>query len=76
MKRLIDRKFKEWKKSRRRKPLIVRGVRQVGKTYSIRQFGKNEFENLVSVDLERNTTIHRLFEGNLGIKQILSDLEI
>lgn len=76
MKRFIDKELKDWKESSRRKPLIVRGVRQVGKTYSIKQFGSSEFENLAYIDLERNTNIRRIFEGNLQAKQILSDLEI
>jgi predicted AAA+ superfamily ATPase len=76
MKRLLDKELKTWKESPRRKPLIVRGARQVGKTYSIKQFGTSEFENLAFIDFERNVDIRRIFEGNLSAKQILSDLEI
>lgn len=46
MQRLIDSHLREWKDSRQRKPLIVRGARQVGKTHSIVEFGRNCFKNL------------------------------
>lgn len=76
MKRLIDRKLREWKDSSRRKPLIVRGARQVGKTYSVVQFGEQSFENLATVDLERNRDLHRIFTPDLNPKRIMSELEI
>ena len=63
MKRFIDQGLRKWKKARRRKPLIVRGARQVGKTYSVRQFGKDCFDALAIVNLERNPDWHRIFEG-------------
>ena len=76
MKRFIDQGLRKWKKARRRKPLIVRGARQVGKTYSVRQFGKDCFDALAVVNLERNPDWHRIFEGNLHPKRICANLEI
>ncbi len=76
MERLIESELSKWKVSKRRKPLILRGARQVGKTYSLRKFGENHFDTIVMVNLERNTDWHRVFEGNLGAKRICSDLEI
>lgn len=76
MKRFIDQELKRWKESRRRKPLILRGARQVGKTYSVRQFGKDYFDNVALVDLERNRGWHRIFDGDLNAKRICADLEI
>ncbi|MBW2020493.1 MAG: AAA family ATPase, partial [Deltaproteobacteria bacterium] len=58
MRRFIDRELNEWKESRRRKPLVLRGVRQVGKTYSVKQFGQNSFDTMALVDLERNPGWH------------------
>ncbi|HBI22678.1 MAG TPA: hypothetical protein DDX84_00325 [Nitrospiraceae bacterium] len=52
MKRFIDQELKRWKEGRRRKPLILRGARQVGKTYSVRQFGKDCFDNVALVNLQ------------------------
>ncbi|MBU0568390.1 AAA family ATPase [bacterium] len=76
MKRFIDRELKKWKESKRRKPLILRGARQVGKTYSLRQFGQDHFDSVAFFDLERNPDWHRVFNGNLQAKRICADLEI
>src|SRR3990172_12288711 len=76
MKRFIDQELKRWKDGSRRKPLILRGARQFGKTYSVRQFGKDYFDNVALVDLERNRGWHRIFDEDLNAKRICSDLEI
>ena len=76
MRRFIDEKLRQWKNSRRRKPLILRGARQVGKTWSLKEFGKNRFESLALVDLERNPSLRRLFDGDLGAARICADLEV
>ncbi|CAN2041397.1 ATP-binding protein [Candidatus Magnetomoraceae bacterium gMMP-15] len=76
MKRFIDQELIKWKKSKRRKPLIIRGARQVGKTYSIKEFAQNSFNNLALVDLERNPDWHRVFNENLNAIRICTDLEI
>ncbi len=76
MKRLIENKLLDWKNSQRRKPLIVRGARQVGKTYSVEKFGREAFNNLVTVDLEKNRDLHGIFSGDLDPYRIMSELEI
>ncbi len=53
MKRDIDHTLRTWKKEAHRYPILLRGARQVGKTYSVRQFGKAEFENMVEVNFEQ-----------------------
>ena len=76
MKRFIDKDLKKWKEKKRRKPLILRGARQVGKTYSVMRFGEDSFDNVAVVNLERNPEWHRIFDGNLDAKGISADLEI
>ena len=76
MKRFIDQELINWKNSRRRKPLIIRGARQVGKTFSLKQFGVSYFDNIAIIDLERNPGWHRVFNGDLNVKRICADLEI
>lgn len=76
MKRFIESALIDWKSSPRRKPLILRGARQVGKTYSLKHFGKEYFgENVVFVDLEKHPEWQALFTKNLDAKRILSELE-
>jgi predicted AAA+ superfamily ATPase len=76
MKRFIDQELLKWKHRKRRKPLIVRGARQVGKTYSIRSFGESHFDMFVPADMERNPELHHIFSGKLDARQIIADLEI
>jgi predicted AAA+ superfamily ATPase len=74
MKRLILQSLIDWK-NRKRKPLIIRGARQVGKSYIIKYFGENYFENYVEINLEKEPEIIALFKSN-KISQIIKLLEI
>jgi len=76
LRRLVERTLLEWKTAWRRKPLIVRGARQVGKTYSIEKFGRDCFDDLLAVDLERNRQAHRAFGEDIGAENVLSQLEV
>jgi predicted AAA+ superfamily ATPase len=76
MLRFIDEELLRWKDGTRRKPLILRGARQVGKTWSLKEFGKNSFESIALVDLERNPPLRKLFDGDLNASRICSDLEV
>jgi len=76
MQRFIDNDLKAWKNRARRKPLIIRGARQVGKTYSVKRFAETDFENCALVDLEKNPDWHRVFEENLNVQRICSDLGV
>jgi predicted AAA+ superfamily ATPase len=76
MKRLLDTVLLEWKNSSRRKPLIVRGARQVGKTYTISVFGSAYFKNFVVIDFERNPKFRNIFENDLQPSRILNELEL
>ena len=61
LKRDIYRTLLEWKNEERRQPLLLRGARQIGKTYLIEQFGKNEFENFVDINFERRPELKDIF---------------
>lgn len=77
MKRLIESHLNRWKEDRRRKPLILRGARQVGKTYTVEKFGSEAFGgDFVAVDLEKHPEWRSLFEKNLEAKRILAELEL
>jgi len=76
MKRLAEKKVLEWKDSSRRKPLIIRGARQVGKTWLVENFLAKQFDSFVKIDLEKRRDIHTYFEGNLDPKTILTYLEL
>lgn len=76
MRRIVEQKLLDWKGSTRRKPLIVRGARQVGKTWLVENVLAKEFENLAKIDLEERTDLHVHFSGSLDPKEILEALEI
>ena len=77
MKRNITDFFIKWKSHPRRKPLLVRGARQVGKSYSITHFGKTHFDGeLHIVNLEKQLNWHKIFEEDLDAVRILHELEI
>ena len=77
MKRIITSKLLSWKNQSSRKPLIVRGARQVGKSWSISDFGEKHFEGqLHLVNLEKRLDWHGVFEQNLDAVRILQELEI
>ena len=76
MKRLAEKQILAWKKSSRRKPLIIRGARQVGKTWLVREVLAKKFDHFVVVDLESRRDLHRYFERNLEPAEILRGLEV
>lgn len=73
--RSIDKVLTEWKDERRRKPLLLRGVRQCGKTSAVRELAKS-FRNYVEVNLEKQPELNPLFEGDLDVDVIVRRLEL
>ena len=76
MKRLIESQLLSWKNSPRRKPLVIRGARQVGKTYTVTGFGRANFNSCLVVDFERNPEFRKIFENNLQPSRIINELEL
>ncbi len=76
MKRWVEKQALSWKKSSRRKPLIVRGARQVGKTWLVENVLAGQFEIFIKIDLEKRRDLHVHFAGSLEPKTILSYLEL
>lgn len=76
MKRKIENQLLAWKnKGAKRKPLILNGARQVGKTYILRKFGAEQFENVVYMNLEINQTVASFFDTHISPEKILRYLE-
>ncbi len=66
----------QWKKSTRRKPLLLQGARQVGKTWLINHFGKKEYQDYVYLNFEQNPNLRSLFTGALSPKSILQNISL
>ncbi|QVL54769.1 MAG: ATP-binding protein [Simkaniaceae bacterium] len=73
MKRTIFDKLFAWKEDQKRKPLIVRGVRQVGKTYILKKFGER-YQRCHYINFEKDSKLLKIFEKDLDPKRILDDL--
>jgi len=71
----MDKILLSWKTDPDRKPLLIRGARQVGKSSTIEYFGRH-FEYFIAVNFERNKTLKTLFDGDLDVKEICLKLSI
>ncbi len=72
-------KYKEllkWKADINRKPLVLEGARQVGKTFLVKQFGKKEYKNFVYLNFEQSKDLQLLFKGNLIPKEIINKIAL
>ena len=65
-----------WKNASSRKPLIIRGARQVGKTWLMKEFGNTQYAQVVYVNFEKNKRLMSLFENDFDIKRIITALQI
>ncbi|HBI22605.1 MAG TPA: hypothetical protein DDY37_08550, partial [Legionella sp.] len=75
MKRIIDHFLLKWKHNSHRKSLLLRGARQVGKTYSVRKLGTT-YDDFVEINFELRTDAHGIFEKNLDPHRILRELSL
>jgi len=76
LKRLITSELVKWKNSKYRKPLILKGVRQCGKTYILKEFGSQYYEDIAYFDFEKNPAIVEKFEQDLDPERIITELGI
>jgi len=69
-------KLIKWKKNKNKKPLIIRGARQVGKTWLMREFGEKNYKNFAYINFDRNTRMEQLFSGDMNIERIIQGLKL
>ena len=74
MKRIAYKQLLKWKTYSKRKPLIIKGARQVGKTYLVNEFGKNEYSNYFYFNFEKEPDLASLFQRNLDPLKIIENL--
>ena len=68
--------LKKWKSSKNRKPLIVRGARQVGKTWIMKEFGRRFYEKCAYINFDDNKRMENLFENGFDLDRIIQGLKI
>ena len=68
--------LREWKNRKNRKPLIIEGARQVGKTWLMKEFGRQEYANTVYINFDSNSRMAELFSADFDITRIIRGIEI
>lgn len=68
--------LRNWKHKKNRKPLIIEGARQVGKTWIMKEFGRQEYQNIVYINFDSNARVAELFSADLNTQRILRGIEI
>lgn len=76
MERKAMKKLYAWKDKKSRKPLIIRGARQVGKTWLMKKFGESAYDKMVYINFDNNQQMKNLFDQDLDIQRIVTGLEM
>lgn len=76
MRRLLYNDLMEWKQSNNRKPMILKGVRQCGKTWLLKEFGRNNYDDVAYFNFEGNVALQERFSQDLNVTRIIEELSI
>lgn len=76
MKREYSKELVKWRDSSRRKPLLITGVRQCGKTHTLKEFGNTCFDNVCYVNLESSSNYAAIFDYDFDVKRIIREIEL
>ena len=76
MERFLNEKLKIWKNQTARKPLLLKGARQVGKTWLLENFGRLNFKKYLLFDFTESKELHQIFENNLSPLELIRDLSV
>ena len=76
LKRKITEFLKQWKATKRNECLLVRGARQIGKTFIIEDFGHNDYESFVEINFELQPSLKTAFEGDLTVPEMIKRISV
>lgn len=76
MERTLLVKLEQWKNKKKRKPLIIQGARQVGKTWIMKEFGARYFKNTIYINFDNNEIMKQVFEMDFDVARIISAIKI
>ena len=76
MERLLNAQLKQWRQNPKRKPLVLKGVRQCGKTWLLKEFGEQNYPDAAVFNFEENPSLCSIFEQDLDVKRILLELGV
>ena len=66
----------KWKKSKSRKPLIIQGARQVGKTWLMKEFGRREYEQVAYINFESSDSLKSIFKDDFDVSRLITAFQI
>ncbi len=76
LKRKIENQLLKWKNNKNRKPLLVRGIRQCGKTFSVKKFAEENYKSVIYINFQKNDQYNKIFEHSLEIDDIKIQMSI
>lgn len=76
MYRIAIEKLYKWKESKRRKPLIIEGARQVGKTWLMKEFGEKAYQDTIYINFDSNSRMSELFSEDLNVDRLIMGIEL
>ena len=76
LKRKITDKLLEWKSQKKNECLMVKGARQIGKTYTIRHFGKENYKSYIEINFEENPNYKEIFDGSLEVNELIQKISL
>ena len=76
MERFALASLSKWKKSKNRKPLIIQGARQVGKTWLMKEFGRREYEQVAYINFESSDSLKAIFQENFDVSRLITAFQI
>lgn len=74
LKRKIEKELENWYKKDNKKALVIRGLRQIGKTYSVKEFARTHYNNVVYINFKNNPSMKRIFDGDLVVDNLTLDI--
>lgn len=76
MERFALTSLSEWKKSKARKPLIIQGARQVGKTWLMKEFGRREYDQVAYINFESSDSLKSIFKEDFDVNRLITAFQI
>ena len=76
MKRKIELFLLDWKNKKDHLPLVIKGARQIGKTYSIVKFAKENYKNFVEINFATNETFNTIFDNGYDVDSIVKNISL
>ena len=66
--------LENWKNTKQNECLLIKGARQIGKTFIVREFAKNHYENFIEINFEKNPEMKAAFDGSLDVENLIKEI--